>query len=372
MLTLKLLQKLVSIPSVFPNEYSISKFVQTYLKHVGFTVKVFNTGKKRPNIVAFNTKAKKYLGFYGHLDTVPAASEYKRNPFKVIFTKNNKIALGLGVCDMKAGLTSILKTAEYAVRHNIPVKLVFGVDEENISEGAHNLVDSGLLNDLDFMVVAEGGQIKNYQRDLSLVFGRKGRIVFDIIIIGKIAHAAESQKGINAIEMASKLVLALKKINFKKHSKLGKTNIVIQNIYSEASAFSIPNVCLIKCSLLTSPLDNSLSFMELVKKLAAKLNVKIQIRISKRKTPYAESYEIPLSNLFIKKIQKNILTKYKLKPIYTDSVADENVFANRLKVPVLTLGAIGGGDHTASEWLDIDSLFKLIDVYKQILIEYNK
>jgi hypothetical protein len=44
--------------------------------------------------------------------------------------------------------------------------------------------------------------------------------------------------------------------------------------------------------------------------------------------------------------------------IPTQSVADENVFANRLHIPVVTIGPIGGGDHTAEEWVSLNSLKK--------------
>src|SRR5260221_8795930 len=135
MTTQQLLEKLVSIPSVFPNEEKISVFIVDYLQHLGFTVKKVPTEKTRNNIVATFGKSKKYLGFYGHMDTVPRES-YK-DAYRVI--KKGKRVMGLGTEDMKGGIAAILKTAEFAVKNKLPVKIIIGVDEENISQGAHDL-----------------------------------------------------------------------------------------------------------------------------------------------------------------------------------------------------------------------------------------
>ena len=77
------------------------------------------------------------------------------------------------------------------------------------------------------------------------------------------------------------------------------------------------------------------------------------------------------NNSFLKRVEKNILTPSKIKPIYTSSVADENVFANKLNIPVLTLGPIGGNAHIAGEWLSLNSMSTVQTIYIDILRSYN-
>ena len=101
--------------------------------------------------------------------------------------------------------------------------------------------------------------------------------------------------------------------------------------------------------------------------MGTQLHISLSIAQSKRKTPYGDSYEIDVKEPFYTSIQSQIFPQYKTDPIYTPSVADENVFANRLKIPVLTIGAIGGGDHTASEWINLRSLEKLGTLFTQII-----
>ena len=359
-----LLKQLVEIPSVYPDEQKISAFIVEYLTTLGFSVKIVTTGQDRNNIVATYGKAERYLGFYGHIDTVPPDPLYSQDPY-TMWIEHGNIARGLGVCDMKGGDAAILTMAKYAISHHFPVKVIFGVDEEDISQGAHDLVDSGLINDIEYLIVAESGQVKDVTQDFSVVLGRKGRIVFDIEVIGKIAHAAESEKGINAIEKATLLIQEIEKINFPKHENLGNSNIVVQGIHSETGAMSVPSSCKIRYSLLTNPNTKSADFIQEVQQIAERLGIQITIQTSPRKTPYGESYETLLSHNFTQCIMNEIVAHSNVEPLYTPSVADENVFANRLQIPVITIGPIGGGDHTKDEWVNLDSLKKVEEVFKK-------
>lgn len=368
MKTLQLLKKLISIPSDFPNEKKIGDYLFGYLKSLGFSVQKIETEKNRYNLVATFGKGKKTLGFYGHIDTVSPESDQK-NPYDISIKGN--VAKGLGVQDMKGAIAAILQAGVYAVKNNFPVKLIFGVDEENISQGAHDLVDSGLLNDIGFLIVGESGQVKDYNQKFSVVFGRKGRILFDAEISGKKAHAAESEKAVNAIEQAVLLIKLLQEIKFSKHKNLNKTRIVIHSFRSETDSFSVPDRARILFSLLTTPNIDSKNFLDDLTAKAKKANLFVKIKPFERKTPYGESYEVDKKNPFLIKLERNIFSKYKIKPIYASSVADENIFANRLKIPVISIGPVGGEEHTKNEWLDLNSLKIVEKVYKDIIDLYN-
>lgn len=365
---LALLKQLVSISSVYPNEKEFADFLSHYLQNLGFKISKVRTNSTRYSIVATYGKSTKYLAFYGHLDTVPP-DNYTRDPYKVIL-KDGK-AMGLGCEDMKGGITAILQAGEYAVKENLPVKLIFGVDEENISQGAHDLVDSGLLKDIGFLIAGESGQVNDYTQSFSTVFGRKGRILYKAIITGKKTHAAESYKGINAIEKASEFVKILHAIKFATHTRLGKTSAVAHSIKSETDSFSIPDTCTILFSLLTTPNVKSDDFVKKIKSEAKRKKIEVSIEKVERATPYGESYEIDLKNPFFKKIKKKIFSHYKVDPIYTPSVADENIFANRLRIPVISLGPIGGGGHTKDEWVSLGSLQIVEEVYKRLILAYH-
>lgn len=366
---LELLKKLVSIPSVFPNEKELSIFICSYLEKIGFTIRKVPTQKNRNNIIAYFGKAKKYLGFYAHLDTVPPENGMDR-PYEVKI-KNNK-AFGLGTEDIKIGITNIIKAGELAVEKNLPMKIIFCVDEEDISRGAHDVVDSGLLSDVSFIISAESGQVKDYKKVFNVCYGRKGRILFELSVFGKRTHAAESNRGVNAVEQAAKLLSLIKQMKLPKHKLLGQTEIITHEIEGATDSFSIPDTCTIRFSLLTTPNMKSSVFQEQIIELAKKQKIDIKLAPFKRETPYGESYEINRKDKFLKVLEKNIFNKFNIIPMYTPSIADENIFANRLKIPVVCIGAIGGGGHTKEEWVNLKSAEAVEEVYKQALFLFNK
>lgn len=365
--TLDLTKTLVGIPSVFPNESKVADYISSYLTKLGFEVHKISDSS-RYNIVAF-VNGGSDLAFYGHMDTVPPASDYDRDPYKLDI--KGDIIRGLGVCDMKGGLATMLAVGDFASHKNLPLTLLFGVDEENISLGAHQLVDSGLLNSLKFLIVPESGQVVDYTKPISVNYGRKGRFVGEVKVLGKKVHAAESEKGINAIVRASELISLINNLDLPSHNKLGKTSIVIQEIHSDTDSFSVPETCLVRFSVLTTPGVESEDILYLIKDIATKNNIYIEANIVARETPYGEAYEIDQSNSFLKLVEKNIFSPLEVNPSFTPSVADENVFAHRLKIPVLSMGLTGGGDHTKDEWTMISSIEVLTRSFCNIVELWN-
>ncbi|HET9947200.1 MAG TPA: M20/M25/M40 family metallo-hydrolase, partial [Patescibacteria group bacterium] len=184
----EILRELVETPSVFPNEAAISGKIKGMLLEYGFKVHEVPVEPGRNNIVGTFGESDRYLGFYGHMDTVPPHADYQQDPFTLKIEGDR--ATGLGVIDMKGGVAAILETAKFAAENNLPVKVLFGVDEENISKGAHALVDAGELDDVAFLVVGESGQVDDYDQDFALNYGRKGHLQYNIHVAGRSVHAA--------------------------------------------------------------------------------------------------------------------------------------------------------------------------------------
>ena len=363
--TLEILRSLVRIRSVFPHEMTISKYILGLLKERGFSVAEVITEGDRPSIVATFGEAPKYLAFYGHLDTVPPDPLYAFDPFEMRTDESN--AYGLGVADMKGGNACVLRAAFIAAERGIPVKVVFGVDEEDISQGAHDLISSGHLNDVSCMIVAEAGQVRDVNQPFSVGFGRKGRVLFEATIKGATSHAAVATIESNAIYRGAAFVRLLEGISFTHHSALGSTRIVPHSIQAEASAFSAPGECHLYLSALTTPGVTSEMVSSAIRDRAREQGLQIELAPVTRKTPYAEAYEVPLAHPFARFIVNDISAPAGVTVNYFSSVADENVFANCLGIPVVTLGPIGAGDHTKDEWVRLASLEATVEAYERIL-----
>lgn len=363
--TFKLLSELVAIQSVFPKEKAISDFVFNFLTKIGASVHRVQAENDRDCIVATIGQASKYLCLYGHLDTVPPAEDWKQDPFKV--EKNDDRVTGLGVADMKSGIAIALLSAKFAAENNLPLKVAFGVDEENVSLGSYILSQHEFFNDVDFIISGESGQIRDNNQDFAVNYGRKGRIVIEVIVKGKKAHAARSDIAVNAINKVAEFIYHLETLQFKAHQFLGTTEIIPFAISSQTDSFSIPERSTMLLNVLTVPGITSAVVIEQLEKLSKKYAISTEIRLKKREIPYMESYEVNRKDSFLQKIETNIFKRYKTHFGYAQSVADENRFATALNIPVISIGPIGGGDHTGGEWVSYSSLDKTLRVYKDIL-----
>ena len=150
----------------------------------------------------------------GHLDTKPYGNmnEWKYDPYAA--TEENKRIYGLGACDMKAGVASMITLlctiGEEKLIPRWNLEFHFVDDEENNSTyGMKSLLNSNILQrDLyDLAVVCE-------PTENSLVLESLGNSWKIIKVKGKKAHAGHYEEGVNANEvLANVLIKAQKKIS---------------------------------------------------------------------------------------------------------------------------------------------------------------
>lgn len=384
----ELLKELVSINSVFPNERKAAEFVEMLLIENGFRVGRVGIAEGRFNVIAERGTRGNPILFYGHLDTVPPYGNWNGNPFELRAEDsadgyNPDRFHGLGTVDMKAGVAAIIKATE--TESDRKIKVVFGVDEENISEGAHAVAKSRFLNGVEFGVVTETATSGKNLGPQELVLGRRGRCVIELEVPGRSAHGAEiiasgsGGAGISAISEASRLVVELEKLNgtLGVHELLPPPTQFIRKIYGESTSLSIPDSTIIELDrhmvtpeTLESVLDSTRQFVNSLYASGTFKEVdgkRISVRLRERKTPYLAPYIVPKENPYVQKI--SAIIKEKLgEPVYSygTSVADENIFAG-LGIPMLSVGPLGGGEHTSNEWVSKSSYFQLIDLLKTFI-----
>ncbi|MFN8670980.1 MAG: M20/M25/M40 family metallo-hydrolase [Candidatus Sericytochromatia bacterium] len=370
---LELLKKLVEFNSIYPNEYEISSFLYNLLLELNFKVEKQYISEKRFNVLAEKGKGDFSYLLYAHTDTVPIYGRWENNPFELIIKDN--LAIGLGVVDMKAGIFAILESIKDFEPTNFKLKICFGVDEENFSEGAFSLTKTNFLDDVKGVLIPESclPHSKSSKAAMFITIGRKGRAVFLIKIKGKSAHGVEKNRGINSIEEGIKLLNILKTKSFSQNPNMGKTDFFVRKFEGKTDSFSIPDYAEIELDFQLVTPDTSKSIKEKIEKIILTLKEKkelkadFEVTFSDRPTPFLEPFEVSKNNDFLSiatKAMKEVYNEVFFN--YSDSVADENVFG-ALNIPVLTIGPLGDNHHSANEWVEINSIFSLIEVYKRIL-----
>ncbi len=374
--SLELLRKLVSFNSIFPNEKNISEFLEEYLKSIGFQVSrlVFSDNPLRFNILAEKGHSDKSVLLYGHVDTVPVYGNWSNDPFTLV-EKDGKL-IGLGAFDMKSGCASFLKAVEKFNPKNFKIKIIFGADEENISEGGWALVGNDFMRDVKCVFVSEPGFSKrDNQGPSTLTLGRRGRCDIIIKVHGVSAHGAYNV-GVNAINESAKIILELEKLKVASHSLLGDANLFARKINANSGSLSTPDYCEILIDRHLVPPETKEYAVDQIRELVqgmrekSKLDskTKVIVELGKRKTNFLQPYITDSNHKLVKFVADIVKEKFKgVNYNYGLSVADDNIFGYELKLPVITIGPAGGNAHSADEFLYKQSYLDLIETYKLIL-----
>jgi acetylornithine deacetylase/succinyl-diaminopimelate desuccinylase-like protein len=370
----EVLGKLVSINSIFPNEGKLAIYLEKKLHSYGFSTKRDYIGKNRFNILAERGKGKDALLFYGHMDTVPIYGIWGSNPLR-IKSENDKI-YGLGVHDMKGGITAILENAKRQSKKKI--KIAFGVDEENISEGAWHMVQNhkSWFSDVKAIVVPEAGVQDGVQGGIGVItLGRRGRCVIALEIKGKSTHGSHPLSGVSAINEAAKITLNIGKLRLRKHPRMSGESLFVRELSSSSTSLSVPETAYLEIDIHLVPpstIDQMRKRVEAYIRLLQRRGVlnkatSVKVYVKKRKTPYLESYDTTTASHVVKKMMAIIRgINGSVKINYGLSVADENVFAN-LNKPIVVIGPNGGNDHSANEWVSHKSLNEVTTLFKTFI-----
>jgi succinyl-diaminopimelate desuccinylase len=174
-------------------------------------------GAVRRNLVAERKTGKPPCGLYFHVDTVPAAPGWRRDPFRL--TREGTRLYGLGAADMKGTVAAVLLALRAAARFEVPLAydpmLLFCTDEEcGLYPGIRYLAEQGQLP--DHIVNFNGSAAP---RIWAGCFG-----VFNLLvrIRGEGVHAGEGNRntaGTNAIEHALPFLSGLQELKSKVGSR---------------------------------------------------------------------------------------------------------------------------------------------------------
>lgn len=376
MLNEKLLSDLIGIESVFPNEKPAAEFLEQQLLQRGFTVDRQYLTPERFNLIAKYGSGERTVMYYAHMDTVPAYSGWKREPF--VLSQDDENYYGRGVADMKGGIAAFLSAIDEVKEPNHEVVLVLGVDEENISAGSALFVKETELQP-DLVVSLEGDALTEvWAYPIILTWGRRGRAAYRVRVPGISAHGATTSQGVNAINQAAILILELDKMPLPDHEHLPAASQYARTISADAGSLSIPDTAEFMLDRHLVPPETSASVLAELRSFVQNLYVQgilhtpladqVEVDLMPRETPYLEpfvtSLDLPISRELLNIVQERHGV---IPPHYGSSVADENALATRFDCPVLCVGPAGGNYHGADEWVGKLNLEAVTQTYADML-----
>jgi len=211
--SVKILTDLIAFKTVSGEDNnSLINYCDEILKKLGATsFKTFDNEKKRVNLFA-TLKAKKSNGkkpiiLSGHTDVVPVSKSWSTDPFKATI-KGNKL-YGRGACDMKGFIACTLAYAPIYSKANLDrdIHFSFTFDEETACQGAPLLIE-----ELNKKGINDGICIVGEPTNMKIIDAHKGCYEYTTYFEGLAGHSSAPDKGVNAVEFASKYINKLLEI----------------------------------------------------------------------------------------------------------------------------------------------------------------
>ncbi len=370
---IKLTQKVLQINSENPpgREFALSKFIENDMRSLNLAVKTYTFAKVRPNVVAIlkgkNKKnaSKKAILITPHFDTVPAGKGWKFNPFGGDII-NGRI-YGRGASDDKGNLACAMEVmrslVEDKVELNYDVIFAATVDEETGSQfGIIPLIEKGILKP-EAALVLDSDEFRSIIAQKGLMHGR-------VQVFGKKSHGAYNWRGINSIEICSKIIQDFKALKFKhkKHKYLHSPTMNIGTITGGDKVNMVADFCEFSFDFRFMPDMDSKKCIKKFKSVIANHAKKSKLIIDDLQMPY----EISSKHNLVKIYQETCKKKRRPTTLMGSEGATVITFFQKKKIPAIATGyGSSKTAHTNDEYAHVKKLYDGTRVLEQFLKDFD-
>jgi acetylornithine deacetylase len=342
-----LLQKLIATPSFSKEEQNTAEILNQF-----FVEKNIPTERLLNNVWVKNKyfdASKPTILLNSHHDTVKPNKQYTRDPFEP--TIENGILYGLGSNDAGGPLVSLAACfLHFYDRNDLQFNLIYAATAEEEISG-NNGVEIVLpeLGNLYFGIVGEPTK-------MDLAIAEKGLFVIDCVTHGKSGHAAR-EEGENAIYKAMKDIEWFQTFEFPEVSEmLGKVKMSVTIIQAGSQHNVVPEQCQFTVDIRTTDKYNNIQALEIIKK-------HVQSEIKPRSTRLNPSFAPKNHPIVQSGIQLG-------RQIYASPTTSDQALMNGF--PTIKLGpGDSARSHTADEYILIEEIHQGIEIYIQILEQFN-
>jgi succinyl-diaminopimelate desuccinylase len=337
----------------------------------------------RYNVIGFwDTGAKKTVHFNAHYDVVPVSGQWRHgDAFNPVVEKG--VIYGRGTADMKGAIASIVfalkALRETGVQPNFNVEVSFTADEETDSAlGTGWVAEHGKLK-ADYAVVGEGGE------GSAVCCGHNGVVWLNVHVQGKAAHGSTPEKGVNALEKMSALVLAFDdyKRRLARHKFRTPDGHIMHPTVNLGGVFApgeggkvntVPAAASFSIDRRVLPVENIRTVereLRLFIKVAAKKIPECRVRIEKISDNFS-CYHAPTHPLFAAMRQSVArVRKQPAKFMVSTGFNDMHFFAQVMKIPTLGYGPGGNDYHAVNERARIKDLVDSAKIYADLLTTFE-
>ncbi len=372
----ELTSELIKCPSVTPNDEGAIDLLDNTLTSMGFTchqIEFQESGTKRVNnLYAEIGNGGKNFCFAGHSDVVPIGEGWNHDPFggHVIDGK----LFGRGASDMKGAIASFISAVgSYIEHHGLPrgtISLLITGDEEGPAINGTKKVLNWLKErnkKIDFCLVGEPTNPEKIGEMIKV--GRRGSINAKLTAHGVQGHVAYPHLAKNPINILHRLVSALisKTLDngneFFQPSNLSLTSIDVGNNATNV----IPSDAHARFNIRFNNIYDNNSINDWIKDTLN--SVASENEYSLETIVTGDSF-LSRSNDYTDIVSNSIKNVTGLKPdLSTTGGTSDARFIHEF-CPVCEFGLIGKTMHKVNEFVNVNDLMILTNIYNDVLMNF--
>jgi len=366
---IKLLQKLIQIPSISGHEEKLAKFILNYCLNNHLSAKI-----QKGNVIVQikgNNKTRAII-FNAHMDTVSVGNKakWKYPPFgenagKIV---DGKI-YGLGASDDKAAIASMMSLAKSVSNPPCDVWFTFVCNEETDGSGAAHFLQ-WFKESIFFLTYKHIAVVIGEPTNLTNIeLGYRGNAFVKLKSFGITGHSAKTYSSDDlAIDIMLKTLNKLRK-EFAlwkkkyKHKVLGEPNLNITGLHTLGESMNkLPDECWATLDIRTTPMLHANLNSLLDESISEYVEI---IRMKGNTSPgFTEG------DSSIVKICRKILPEVDLAVSLGSTDFSQFILAG------IDTVVLGPGDekviHKENEHVKIANVEKAVDIYKRIVFLYSE
>ncbi len=359
-------------PTLDPNnagEAEIAALIAGFCADLGLEVAIYEVEPGRPNVVGTlkGSGGGPSLMLNGHMDTVGV--DGMENPFGAEIRDGR--LYGRGAQDMKGSLAAMLGAAKALIDGGVKLagdlQLAFVVDEETVSIGTADLVEH---LQTDAAIVTE-------PTDLNVCRAHRGFIWYEVTTFGRAAHGSRYDEGIDAIIHMGRFLAGLdileKELRRRwPHPLVGPPSLHASLIEggTEVSVYAAKGVLTVErrtvpgepVSAATAELQNILYHLS-----ADDPDFRGELQATFDRDPF----EISPDAAIVQALDGAVTQRLGQQRPHTGATfwTDAAILASA-GIETVLYGPIGGGLHSAEEWVDLQSVYDLAQILAETAVRY--
>ena len=353
--------------------------IQATMKEYGEGNPGHNYDNRYNLYLKFNGSPKgRSLMFEGHVDDMPTENESAWSfPPLSAMVKDDRI-YGLGVDDMKAGLTAGLMAVRLYQDAGIElpgeVRVTSVCDEEGGGNGSLVAAHNGLKSDAVVVCEPTGRE---------LIVAHMGWVFFQVDFTGIAVHSGLKRLGVNAIDKAIKVIHAIDEMEHRwlltyKHALLPPPSSNVGVIYGGEAGSTVPDFCTFKTCVHYLP--NVMSRQLVIDEYTKTINRccegdewlkdhKPKITVYQTGNPFEMDLSHPFVASFKQAYKEAVGTDVKL--VGSPAGCDSRTWFNIAKCPTLQYGPGNlEQSHAIDEYVPVDQYLDAIMIYAALIADW--